>query len=145
MGSGDRIGLFTLPFVVAGLAIRGRNPSLFAVDGSSRPVRATALVVLAFGVLTWAWSAVLILTKVPRGELITEGPYAVMKHPLYTGVALLVLPAAGVLRNTWLGALFGLALHAGTRLFAPDEEKELSTIFGAEWEAYRRRVMVPWL
>jgi Isoprenylcysteine carboxyl methyltransferase (ICMT) family. len=44
------------------------------------------------GVTIWIWSVVLILTKVPRGELITSGPYALVKHPIYTGVALLVLP-----------------------------------------------------
>jgi len=145
VGSGDRIGLFTLPFLVVGLAMNARNPSPFAVGVSSRTVRAGALAMLACGVLTWAWSAVLILTKVPRGELITGGPYAVVKHPLYTSVALLVLPSAGLLRHTWLGALIGAVMYAGSRRFAPAEEAALSATFGAEWESYRRNVMVPWL
>jgi protein-S-isoprenylcysteine O-methyltransferase Ste14 len=145
VGSGDRIGSFLLPFLVAGVTINARDPQRFAVGGSSRIVRAGALVMFACGVLAWAWSAALILTKVPRGELITSGPYAIVKHPLYTSVALLVLPAAGLLRNTWLGTFIGVAMFAGSRRFAPDEEEALSTTFGAAWESYCRTVRLPWL
>jgi protein-S-isoprenylcysteine O-methyltransferase Ste14 len=145
IGSGDRIALFTLPFVLVALALWAFDPSRVAVDGSSPAVRAIALVALAVGVVGWAWSAVLILTLVPKGELITTGPFAVVKHPLYTSVGLLVLPAAGILLGTWLGVVIGVALYVGARLFAPAEERELRTTFGARWEAYEQRVVLPWL
>jgi len=87
----------------------------------------------------------LILTKVPRGELITSGPYSLVKHPLYTGVALLVLPWIGFLFNTWLGALIGVVLYVGSRMFAGGEEAVLSETFGTAWDRYRRSVKIPWL
>jgi protein-S-isoprenylcysteine O-methyltransferase Ste14 len=34
----------------------------------------------------------------------------VVKHPLYTGVAFLVLPWLGFLFNSWLGAAIGVIL-----------------------------------
>jgi protein-S-isoprenylcysteine O-methyltransferase Ste14 len=145
IGSGDRIGLFTLAFVIVGLVLYGVDASRFAVEVSSDVLRGVLYVALLGGVVAWAWSAALILSKVPKGELITSGPYAVVKHPLYTSVALLVLPAAGLLLGTWLGAVIGIALYAGSRLFAPAEEEELSTTFGARWQAYRRSVLVPWI
>jgi protein-S-isoprenylcysteine O-methyltransferase Ste14 len=145
VGSGDRIALLTLPVVVVGLAMYANDPSRFAVDGSSRAARVAASIILAGGVATWAWSVWLILTKVPKGELITTGPYAIVKHPLYTSVGLLVLPSAGFLLGTWLGALIGITVYAGSRIFAPAEEAELSAAFGEDWEAYRRGVKVPWL
>ncbi len=76
---------------------------------------------------------------------ITSGPFAVAKHPLYTSVGLLVLPAAGILLGTWLGVVIGVALYVGARLFAPAEEQELRRRFGTRWDAYQRRVMLPWL
>ena len=88
---------------------------------------------------------VLILTKVPKNELITSGPYALVKHPLYTGVALLVLPWIGFLLNTWLGVVIGLVLYTGSRLFAPKEEAALSKAFGAAWDEYCSKVKIPWL
>jgi len=145
VGSGDRIALFALPFVIGGVVIHIANPALFAVDATSGPIRTVAIFVLTIGVLTWAWSVGLILSRVPKGELITSGPYAVVRHPLYTSVGLLVLPAVGVLLGTWLGVLVGAAVYIGSRLFAPAEEAELRKTFGAEWEAYARSVKLPWL
>jgi protein-S-isoprenylcysteine O-methyltransferase Ste14 len=67
--------------------------------------------------------------------VITGGPYAVVKHALYTAVSLLVLYCVGFLLNTWLGAAIGVALYVGSRIFAPAEEASLSTEFGPRWEA----------
>lgn len=145
VGSGDRIVLFTLPFAAVGLAVQAVDPSVFAVGGTSQALGAAAVIMLACGLVAWAWSAALILRMVPKGELITNGPYAVVKHPLYTSVGLLVLPSAGILLGTWLGVVLGIALYVGSRLFAPAEEAELSKTFGADWDSYRRSVRIPWL
>ena len=66
-----------------------------------------------------------------------------MKHPLYTAVALLVIPWIGFLSNTWLGAGIGIALYVGSRIYEPEEEARMSETFGARWEAYRRSVWIP--
>jgi protein-S-isoprenylcysteine O-methyltransferase Ste14 len=145
VGSGNRIGLFTLPFLLVGLILNVAYPSLFDVGGPPIALRVISAVVSAAGVAIWAWSVTLIMTRVPRGELITEGPYALVRHPLYTAVALLVLPWLGFLLNTWLGALVGVALYVGSRMFAPAEEAALSKTFGAAWTAYSKAVKIPWL
>jgi protein-S-isoprenylcysteine O-methyltransferase Ste14 len=104
-----------------------------------------SLIILIAGVAIWIWSVVLILTRVPRHELITSGTYSLVKHPLYTGVALLVVPWLGLLLNTWLGILIGLVLYAGSRMFSPEEEGTLAETFGAAWDQYRKSVKTPWL
>jgi protein-S-isoprenylcysteine O-methyltransferase Ste14 len=68
-----------------------------------------------------------------------------VKHPLYTGVALLVLPWIGFLFNTWLGAVIGIFLYIGSRIFAPAEEAKLSKTLGAAWYEYCNDVKMPWL
>jgi protein-S-isoprenylcysteine O-methyltransferase Ste14 len=88
---------------------------------------------------------VLILTRVPRGELITSGPYSLVKHPLYTGVALLVLPWIGFLFNSWLGAFIGIIVYTGSRLFSTAEEKILAKNFGAAWDEYCSKIKIPLL
>ncbi len=145
IGSGDRIALFTVPVVLVALVLWAFDPERVAFDGSNPVVRAVTLVGLGVGLVGWAWSAILILTRVPKGELITGGPFAVVKHPLYTSVGLLVLPAVGILLGTWLGVVIGVALYVGARLFAPAEERELRSTFGADWDAYEQRVWLPWL
>jgi protein-S-isoprenylcysteine O-methyltransferase Ste14 len=69
----------------------------------------------------------------------------VVKHPLYTGAALLVLPWLGFLLNTWLGAAIGIVLYVASRMFAPAEEVELAQTFGSAWNAYTAELKLPWL
>ena len=145
VGSGDKITLFTLPFLFVGVILNVAFPTFFAVGGPSEALRVTSIAVLILGIAIWAWSVVLILTRVPRGELITTGPFALVKHPIYTSVALLVLPWAGFLLDTWLGGAIGIVLYVASRRYAPAEEAALSETFGAAWDAYSRTVMIPWL
>ena len=145
VGSGDRIGLLTLPFLLIGLILNIIFPSAFHIGGPPTALKVIFIILLIPGVTIWIWSVVLILTKVPKKELITNGPYSLVKHPLYTGVALLVLPWIGFLFNTWLGVLIGIVLYIGSRVFAPKEEAELSKTFGTAWDEYCNKVKIPWL
>ena len=80
---------------------------------------------------------------IERGPLITSGPYAYTRHPIYLGAWLV---AVG------LGLLFGFPLIASVfllfwlNLVIYFEEKELCEIYGREYEEYRRRVprFIPW-
>ncbi len=145
VGAGDRIGLVMAPVVVIGIVADLAAPAAFSVGGPPEPLRLVSVVALVAGVVVWAWSVALILARVPRHQLITTGPYALVRHPLYTGVALLVLPWAGFLLDTWLGLLLGVVLYAASRLFASQEERDLERTFGTAWQEYRDRVLIPWL
>ena len=145
VGSGDKIGLLAAPFLIVGLVLNILFPSFFQVGGPSGGLKIVSIILLIPGIVIWAWSAVLILTKVPKNELITTGPYALVRHPLYTGVAFLVLPWVGILLNSWLGILLGIVLYIGSRLYSHAEEEKLSKVFGAAWDAYNKKVLLPWL
>jgi len=145
VGSGRQIALLALPFLVVGTALNALRPAWFAVGGPALALSIVSVVVLTAGIAAWGWSVYLILTRLPRKELITSGPYALMKHPLYTGAALLVLPWLGFLCNSWLGLVVGGVLYVGCRLYAPAEERMLSQIFGPAWHEYSKGVLIPWL
>jgi protein-S-isoprenylcysteine O-methyltransferase Ste14 len=145
VGSGDRILLLTLPFLIIGLILNILFPSAFHVGGPPTVLRVISIVLLIPGVIIWLWSVVLILAKVPKEELITYGPYSLVKHPLYTGVALLVLPWIGLIFNTWLGTLVGVVLYIASRLFSRQEEEILANRFGTAWDEYCKKVDIPWL
>ena len=145
VGSGDSIGLFTLPFVVAGIALNIAFPSAFSVGGPPAALAVVSYAMLGAGLVVWGWSVFLILRDVPHGKLITTGPFALVKHPLYTGVALLVLPWLGFLLDTWLGLALGIVLFVAARMFEPREERLLSRRFGPAWDTYERKVKIAWL
>jgi protein-S-isoprenylcysteine O-methyltransferase Ste14 len=145
VGSGRKIGLFTLPFLIVGTLLNLLFPVFFMVNDTSGLLFWISLLFLIVGFINWIWTVVLIVTKIPRKQLITGGPYAIVKHPLYVGVALLILPWAGFMLNTWLGVVLGIVVYIGSRIFSPEEELLLSKIFEIEWENYSKKVMLTWL
>jgi len=102
VGAGHRIAALALPFVVAGVIADLLWPSAFRM-GLNRSGRIAGIVLLVMGVPLWLISAVQIITLVPKGKLIRSGPFALVRHPLYTWVALLVIPGCGFLFDSWIG------------------------------------------
>lgn len=144
VGVGDRVAGLTLPFAVVGISANVIWPSAFRM-GLQRPGLVAGIVLLAVGVPLWLTSAAQILVAVPKGRLITRGPFALMRHPLYTSVALLVIPGCGLVLDTWVGPAIGAVLYVSSRIFSPREEKMLESLFPAEYPSYRARVILPWL
>ncbi len=73
-------------------------------------------------------------------KLVTEGPYRIVRNPIYTGMLGMLL-ATGLAVSHWIGLLAALVLFAiGTAIRVKSEEKLLRQAFGAEFEAYARRV-----
>ena len=79
-------------------------------------------------------------------ELITSGPYALVRHPIYTGILTGFLGsviAEGQIRSLIAMAMVSIVLWFKLRL----EENWMKGQFGASYEAYSRRVaaLVPFL
>jgi protein-S-isoprenylcysteine O-methyltransferase Ste14 len=76
----------------------------------------------------------------PPKKLVVEGPYRVVRNPMYWSVASVVLGEALVFHSRTLAEL-AAAFFAGTILFVLlYEEPALRRRFGAEYEDYCRRV-----
>jgi protein-S-isoprenylcysteine O-methyltransferase Ste14 len=79
-------------------------------------------------------------------ELITTGPYAWVRHPIYSGLLLAFL-GSGIARGDWRGVLaFALASAALWRKLR-FEERWMREQFGEAYESYSRRVaaLVPFV
>jgi protein-S-isoprenylcysteine O-methyltransferase Ste14 len=76
----------------------------------------------------------------PPKELVTQGPYHVVRNPMYWAVLCVMLGEAMVFRSIQLAEI-GCAFFAFTMLFVMAyEEPILREKFGAEYEVYCRRV-----
>ncbi|HSG07901.1 MAG TPA: isoprenylcysteine carboxylmethyltransferase family protein [Longimicrobiales bacterium] len=73
------------------------------------------------------------------GILLTEGPYAVIRHPRYVEVLVGVLGYAMVANHVG-GYVVALLVVPALHLVVLLEERELTDRFGAAYEAYRARV-----
>ncbi|HTZ52092.1 MAG TPA: methyltransferase [Spirochaetia bacterium] len=144
VGSGGRIMSLALPFLVVGVLANILWPGVFAL-GFGQGGLIAGIVLLAVGVPFWLIGVGQVLVNVPRKKLITTGPFAVLLHPMYTSVSLLVFPGLGLLFDSWVGAAIGVALYISSRIFAPAEDEILRKYFPSEYDAYRKRVLLPWL
>ncbi len=81
------------------------------------------------------WSARVTLKEGHR--LIRSGPYAFVRHPIYTGMLLACIGTALVV-GEWRGVLAVALLLAAHSRKAIREERLLTTEFGEEYSSYRR-------
>jgi len=79
-------------------------------------------------------------------ELITSGPYAVVRHPIYTGLLVGFLGSA-VARGEWRGILAVALVFAALWFKLRLEEKWMQAQFGESYGAYPRKVaaLVPYI
>jgi len=141
------LGIFVqcLAFVAVGL-----GPPRFVLAAASREAVEQAAVTLVLVVFTcwlfWAskralgrnWSVVA-RTRADH-ELVTSGPFAYVRHPIYSALFVWLIAMAVAFGHYW-GLIPGIPLYwIGTVLRIREEERLLGARFGAAYEAYAQRV-----
>jgi len=112
--------------------------------GAGLTVAGLAFTVWARRQLGRNWSGV--VTVKQDHELVTAGPYALVRHPIYTGLLLGFLGSAlarGEVRGL-LALVLALAAFLGKRR---TEERFMTERFGSAYTEYAARVpaLIPWL
>lgn len=111
-------------------------------------VRTALGVTIGIPAVAMVWQAVTHLGKQFRlhaglyadHELVRTGPYAIVRHPIYSSL-LGMLAANCLLLTRWKWALVAVAIYiAGTEIRVRSEEKLLASRFPEESAAYRREV-----
>ena len=131
---------FTLLFAKgAGVGFLGRHvfpqKQFLPYFGFGLALTGMALAVWARVSLGQYWSDKIVL-KVDH-QLIRSGPYARMRHPIYSGVLLGVAGSALVV-NEWRGALAFLLLLTNYMVKAKREEKILAESFPVDFADHKR-------
>jgi len=128
----------------------GAGPIWVALPPTSGPALLQALLVLAFGGITCGiffaskramgrnWS--LVARTRSDHELVTWGPFAYIRHPIYSALFAWVI-AMAVAFGHYRGLILGIPLYwIGTMLRVVEEERLLRAEFGAAYDAYAARV-----
>ncbi|MDT5272943.1 MAG: hypothetical protein QOH49_5129 [Acidobacteriota bacterium] len=84
----------------------------------------------------WSFAA-----RVVEGhKLVTEGPYNLVRHPIYTGMLGMLLATCAATTIPLAVPLALVVCIVGTLVRVRSEEKLLRETFGADFDAYARRV-----
>jgi protein-S-isoprenylcysteine O-methyltransferase Ste14 len=112
-----------------GDAMRGVGVAIMAV-GAGFDVSA---------MLTMARRRANILPHRAATALVTSGPFALSRNPIYLGNALMLAGAAPTFGNPWFLALVPVAVLLVTTLAIRREEHHLAARFGPAWTTYAAR------
>ena len=139
-GVGPAVGAPTACYGLAALVATLVWPSAFAIGGLPYPWLAVlGGLLLAIGA---AWYAIAVRTvrKAYREQrLVTDGVYAVCRHPIYAGWILLILPAIGLLLGSWSVLSTAVVMYVLTKIHVRREEQSLEAEFGDQYVEYKRR------
>ena len=156
----ERSSIFGIALQAAsyGIAWSVHRPFFSPITVLSKPLEiglAVFTILVAVGSMWFVSAAIRTLGKqwslaarlIEGHKLITEGPYRLVRNPIYTGMFGMLL-ATGLAVSHWVGLLIAIVVYAiGTVIRVRSEEKLLRGAFGAEFDSYARRVpaVIPFL
>ena len=110
------------------------------------PARAIGIGFGVSGLALAIWSIVTLsragTTVMPHGQssaLVTAGPYARFRNPIYLGEVLMLLGLAEMTKNIWFVAAAVMFAVLVTVLQILPEERHLAARFGKAYDAYKQK------
>jgi protein-S-isoprenylcysteine O-methyltransferase Ste14 len=136
-----------LSVVIAGLIVDVKVPLPWLSGDSATLLKyfgailgISALVIDLYSAQTFRNHQTTILPHKGATNLITSGPFAWSRNPIYVGNTLLVLGAGMFFGKWWLIMFAPVAALITQKLAIEREEKHLAAKFGAAWEEYSAKV-----
>jgi protein-S-isoprenylcysteine O-methyltransferase Ste14 len=131
--------------------VLGRRGGLPWPGGLVWPVVA-GLVLMAAGIGLRAWSIVTLgrffqyqIKVQPGHQVVTSGPYRFVRHPSYTGIAMVLAGIALASGDVWSLLAVAVLGGAGLAVRIRAEERQLTLALGADYEHFAagRKRLVP--
>jgi protein-S-isoprenylcysteine O-methyltransferase Ste14 len=146
-----RVAMVTLFAVVLySVYTLAANDSVWQTRGSL--VGALGATVCAVGVAFAVWARLhmgsnwgMPMTKHAHSDLVTSGPYSVIRHPIYSGIVLATVGSALAGHQSWLVSL--VILGSYFVFSAGIEEKQMLKKFPGQYPAYKKKTkkFIPYL
>lgn len=140
-GCGPRLALLCLPYVILSLIVMYRYPEFFDLRFlDSTFVKVLGFVWLVLGIIFWIYSAIFFLKYFKPGKLITQGPFALCRNPIYSSIIVFIIPSLALIFHSGLIFSISLVLFLGFKISIHGETNVLRRIFGEEYEIYEKSV-----
>jgi protein-S-isoprenylcysteine O-methyltransferase Ste14 len=140
-GCGPKLALICMPYVILSLIVMYRYPEFFNLRFLDFPfVKVLGFVWLVLGILFWVYSAIFFLKYFKPGKLITQGPFAFCRNPIYSSIIVFIIPSLALIFHSGLILSIALVLYLGFEISIHGETNVLRRIFGEEYEKYEKSV-----
>lgn len=140
-GCGPKMAILCLPYLILSSIVMYRYPDFGDLRFiSSSFFRIFGLIWLAAGIIFWAYSAVFFLKNFKPGTLLTKGPFALCRNPIYSSIIVFIIPSLGLIFHSGLVLSISLVLYLAFFLSIHGEANVLRRTFGEEYEIYEKSV-----
>ena len=94
---------------------------------------------LGFAAILYATAFITLRTGLGKGELVTQGLYSIVRHPLYTSIIFLFIPALALLVRSWLILPASAIAYIACHIYIRTEERTLLDQYGDDYKLYQNR------
>jgi protein-S-isoprenylcysteine O-methyltransferase Ste14 len=140
-GCGPKLALLCLPYVILSVVVMYRYPDFFDLKFLDFGfVKVLGFVWLGAGMIYWIISAIYFLKYFKPGSLITTGPFALCRNPIYSAILVFIIPSLAIIFHSGLILSISLVLYLGFKISIHGETIVLRRILGEEFEKYEKSV-----
>jgi protein-S-isoprenylcysteine O-methyltransferase Ste14 len=140
-GCGPRLALLCLPYIILSLIIMINYPQFFDLRFLDFLLfKILGIVWLVLGLIFWGYSAVYFLKYFQPGKLITKGPFALCRNPIYSSIIVFIIPALAIIFHSGLTFSIALVLYIGFKISIHGETIVLRRLFGEDYKVYEKSV-----
>lgn len=140
-GIGPKLALLCLPYIILSFIVMFRYPEFFNLKFLDFTyLKVFGFVWLGIGVIYWISSAIFFLKNFKTGKLITNGPFAFCRNPIYSSIIVFLIPSLAVIFHSGLIFSISLVLYIAFKISIHGESRLLRRTFGEEYEIYEKSV-----
>lgn len=116
-GIGPRLALLCLPYLILSIIVKCRYPEFFDLRFLNvNYIKIIGFVWLGLGIIFWISSAIVFMMHFNTGKLITSGPFALCRNPIYSSIILFIIPSIALIFHSGLLFSISLVLYIGFRI-----------------------------
>ena len=140
-GCGPKLALLCLPYIILSLVVMYMYPEFFDLKFLDNIyARVIGYIWLTIGIVFWIYSAVFFLKYFKPGQLLTKGPFALCRNPIYSSIIVFIIPSLALIFHSGLTFSISLVLYIGLKVSIHGETNVLRRIFGEEYDKYEKSV-----
>jgi protein-S-isoprenylcysteine O-methyltransferase Ste14 len=140
-GVGRRLLLISLLYLALTIILHFSRPDIFTITQISYLVSAIlGIILIVVGLVIWVLGARIIRNAFHEGRLLTNGVYAIVRNPMYSGLIVFVSPGIALLFRSWLMLTMPFVAYIVFMLLIKTEAIYLEEKFGQEYLDYKLKV-----
>jgi len=140
-GCGPKLALLCLPCIILSIIVMFRYPEFFNIGFLDLAIiKYLGLIWLGVGIVFWIYSAIHFLKYFKPGIMITRGPFALCRNPIYSSIIIFIIPSLALIFHSGLILSIAVVLYLGFKISIHGETNVLRRIFGEVYEKYAKSV-----